>query len=168
MENNIFKMYMMIIDAARNGRFMYGNGALWYIIDNGNKVLLDTVNGTTTFIPEYNGVARVDMKVANELEAFLNATDSAPEYTSYINYDDATKIVVEAATRGDFLYNNGNQCYINYAGTVSVIELGVRYQDNKAAMHTKSLHGAWKYRRFNGENIKVTMTDSIKSWLSIR
>lgn len=173
MDNKTFNLFMEVINAAKEGRYMYGNGAMWYIVDiYGQKVMINTVNGTKELIPTYNGEARTDMRVAQDLEAFLSHEEAADVHTTEHNYMTARDMVATAARRNELLFTNGNLCYIKMSGTVVIAELGTQQykkgQGYVTNVHAMSLHAAWKYLRFNGENTRVQLDDSLKSWLGIR
>lgn len=65
-------MLMAVRDAARDGRFMFGNGADWFIVDHrGKKVHLNTVDITRNEVPEYAGTARKCAMTVRILDDFL-------------------------------------------------------------------------------------------------
>lgn len=172
--NETFNLYMEIIFAAKDNRYMHGNGRYYYILDAyNNKVCIDVLNGSKVLVPEYNASqAHTSMDTVRILEEFLIATDAAPVYTSEQSYTNARDMVAKAARNNNLLYTNGNQCYINECGTVLIVELGVRTWNNSmgyvAQVHCMSLHAAWKYLKFNGVNTRVELTESLKNWLAIR
>ena len=173
MDNKTFTLYMEIMTACKEGRFMFTNGAMNYIVDNcGQKIMINTVLGTKELVPNYNGEARTDMHEANSIETFLNKEDAQNPYVFERQYTVARDMVANAARRNEVLYTNGNLWYIKEAGTVVIVELGTqRYKQGFGYMTTlrsMSLHGAWKYLRFNGENTRREITADDKAFLGIR
>lgn len=173
MDNKTFTLYMEIMTACKEGRFMFTNSVMHYIVDNyGQKVMINTVNGTKELVPTYNGEARTDMHEANSLERFLNMEEAQDPYVFERQYTVARDMVANAARRNEVLYTNGHMWYIKEAGTVVIVELGAqRYKEGFGYMtrlYSMSLHGAWKYLRFNGENTRREITADDKVFLGIR
>ena len=173
MDNNTFTLFMEVINAAENGRYMYGNGAMWYIVDGfGQKVLINTVDGTRTLIPNYNAAeAHTDLRTAQSLVSFLEKSDRQAGYESTMPYYQAKQMVADAARKNELLFTNGGQWYINYSGTVVVVELGCIRRENgreMASMSAMNLHAAWGYRRFNGgEHVRHQICSATRQFLGI-
>lgn len=173
MDNKTFTLFMEVINAAENGRYMYGNGAMWYIVDNyGQKVMINTVNGTRELIPSYNAAeAHTDLHTAKSLIKFLEKTERQAGYESTMPYHKAKQVVAEAVRKNELLFTNGGQWYINYSGTVVVVELGYSHRENgqeMATVNAMSLHAAWGYRRFNGgEHVRHQICDATRKFLGI-
>ena len=157
---------MRVINAARTGRFMFGNGAQWYIVDeSGQKVMLDTVNGTTTFCPEYTASQpRMNEELARGLEEWLMAVDTEPGYSTFIPRWSAMDAVRYAVRNNNLLFTNGGQWYIEQGGTVVSYELGVNAPES--ARYAYSIHGAWKYMRAIGTE-RTKISEETRKFLSI-
>jgi len=171
MNNAIFSLFQEVINAARNGRYMFGNGAMWYIVDGfGSKVMINTVEGTKTMVPNYQGTPVTDHATADSLEQFLAQTDASDWNQTTMPYYTARDIVAQAAQKNELLFTNGGQWYINSHGTVIMVELGMMVNENgrqMARVNAASLHAAWKYRRFNGEATRATVDGDTKKYLGI-
>jgi hypothetical protein len=156
---------MRVIEAARAGRYMHGNGAMWYLVDEqGRQVLIDTVNGTITPCPEYNASEpHVNNVVANELENWLMIVPAEQGYASQMPRWSAMEAVRSATASGRLLFTNGGQWFVEEGGTVVSYELGVNAPDS--ARYAYSIHGAWKYRRCT--TTRVIVTDDIRKFLDI-
>jgi hypothetical protein len=172
MKNEIFSLFQEVISAARNGRYMYGNGGQWYIVDGfGNKVMIDTTGaGTKTMVPNYEGTPATDHATADRLERSLDQTE-VEWYETTIPYYEAREMVKNAAVKNELLFTNGGQWYINSYGTVINVTLGSIINDNGrqyAAIASANLHTAWKYYRFNnGEATRATICSDTKKFLGI-
>lgn len=168
MDNNIFNLYMEVIAAAKHGRYMYGNGAMWYIVDyTGHKVMINTINGTRELIPFYDGVAHTSLQTAENLIEFLANADCAQDYLREMPYNSAVEMVADAVKDNELLFTNGGQWYINHGGTVVMVELSSSINGN-ARLYVKNMHSAWCYRRFNGEYTRHNASDETKKFLGIR
>ena len=72
-----FNLFMEIISAAKEGRFMYGNGAQWFVQDTyGKTVYINTVEGTRAFDPTYVGAPVCALAQADSLENWLLSQDT--------------------------------------------------------------------------------------------
>jgi len=157
---------MEVIDACNNGRYMYGNGGTWYMVDTlGNKVCIDTTTpaATTTPVPTYVGTARTCYTTARDLEDFLMGCHGEITETKR-PYDMAKRYVRDLVMDGYCVYFNGGQWYMNVNGNVSCYELGalgewatVRYYDSLSS---------WRYLQSTGGG-KAVVTQSIKDYLHI-
>jgi hypothetical protein len=159
-----FKAFMEVIDACNNGRYMYGNGGTWYIVDTlGNKVCIDTTTpaATTTPVPTYVGTARTCYTTANSLEDFLMGCDGKIT-TDKQEYNLAYRNVASLVINRYCVFTNGGQWYMYTNGNVSCYELGT-LGEWATVRHYDAL-SSWKYIKSNG-NTPITETQSIKDYL---
>jgi hypothetical protein len=156
MSGNLFNLFMEVISAAKEGRFIYGNGAQWHIIDRfGRMTVIDTCEGTTTLVPEYTGTPRTDHSQSRRLEEFLMATQAEEGHTGEIGRNYAEEYIEDAKKNGNFIFGNGNHYFIRKGGTVVVYEMGTTIRRGMYQMvqfTAMTTHGAWKYLRANGIN----------------
>lgn len=164
-----FQMLMEVVKAAKEGRYMYGNGAQWYIVDEcGQKLYINHITGEKQFIPNYEGTPRVDMQFAESMERWLANEEAERAEESNLRYSDAKAWVAKAVKEGRLLFTNGNQWYIQnaeWSGYVTIVELGTLAAE--ARLYHMNLHASWKYMRFNG-NTRPTVTMSTKQYLGIQ
>ena len=159
-----FKAFMEVIDACNNGRYMYGNGGTWYIVDTlGNKVCIDTTTpaATTTPVPTYVGTTRTCYTTANNLEDFLMGC-AGKIATDKQEYNLAYRNVAMLVANGNCVFTNGGQWYMYNNGNVSCYELGALGE--WATIHQYDALSSWKYIKANG-NTRIIETQSIKDYL---
>lgn len=144
----IFSLFIRVMEAAKNGGYMFGNGADWYIVENGKKLHINTVSGTVNEVPNYNGTPVADMGTHNNLYSFLMQSEMQTGYDSvYTGFEcrSAIKSLIEACQEGSVLFTNGGQWYVcptNHKNTVMVYETSVR---GTVKVHQMSYGAAWKY-----------------------
>jgi hypothetical protein len=157
-----------VIEAARAGRYMHGNGAMWYVTDMmGNKFMIDTVNGTITTCPEYSASEpHTNNMVANELENWLMIVDAEQSFHSSMPRHRAMDMIRDAARNGGLFHTNGAQWYIDAAGTVVAIDLFGGPISNEVQFTSYSAHAAWKYKKAQGAS-RTVISEDIKKYLSI-
>jgi hypothetical protein len=156
---------MRIISACRSGRFFFGNGAMWYILDDqGRQVMIDTVNGTATFIPDYmpEMPAHSNEMVARSIEEFL--MNSSAGYTSEAEMPryQAMDMIRRATRDGGLWFTNGAQWYIEYCGGIQAVEL-LNSQSVKVRVYSQL--ASYQYKRWTSH--KAVVTDDIKKFLDI-
>lgn len=157
MDITTFNLFIQVISAAREGRFMFGNGAQWYIVDHaGRKWMYDTSIGTRTLVPDYEGTPRTDMGMAIRLEEFLLATKSEELFTRLVDYREAKAMVRDALRGGNLIFTNGGQWYIEIGGGVAVVDLSTKVSGTWARYSVMSRHGSWKYLRENTGRVQTT------------
>lgn len=167
-----FLLISEVIEAAREGRYMYGNGAMWYIVDTyGKKLCINHVTCEKEFIPSYEGEARKDLHVAESLERWLATEDSVRAQESHMLYHTAKAQVAKHYLAGEVIFTNGNQWYIkpSWSNHVTVIELGVvinNHGQQSAKVYSFGIYQSWKYLRFNGTQ-SVRIDDSTKRYFGL-
>lgn len=163
MKDNKFNLFIQVIEAAREGRFMYGNGAQWYITTHANtKVCIDTISDTTTATPDYVGTPRVDMDTVYSIERFLQTTSQEQAATVEYRYYDAKSIVKEAVNSNNLLFTNGNQWYVRVATNyVLMVTLGT--QTSHVTVHAMNMHASWVYMQEN--NRPCILTDATRKYM---
>jgi len=144
----IFGLFIQVMNAARNGNYMFGNGADWYIVENNKKLHINTVSGSVDEVPNYNGTPVVDMGTYNNLYRFLMQSDMQSGYDSTFagfEYRHAIRSLIEACEDGRVLFTNGGQWYVspkNHKNTVMVYETSVR---GTVKVHQMSYGASWRY-----------------------
>lgn len=128
---------------------MHGNGAQWFIKDNGVSVMVDTVNNEKHDMPSYMGVPRVDMDTAHTLEAFLMSQD-APTYDTMVRYTDAKAMVGKAVRDGRLLHTNANVWYVLHVDGTTVLRVSLGVDMTNALFTQYSKVASWQYMRGNG------------------
>lgn len=163
MNDNIFNLFMLVIKAAREGRYVYGNGAQWYIMDNGVPMCVDTINGQSFYLPSYKGMARVDMATADALESFLMSAQAEDTYKVEYRYSDAKSMIADAVRNNNLCFTNGNQWYAK-VGTycVVIVPLGVRA--SHVMVEVMNQHRSWMYMRNNPR--PCILTESTKKYMN--
>jgi hypothetical protein len=163
LKQNIFFLFLDIISAAREGRYMHGNGAQWFIVLRNEKVMIDTINGTTTPCPEYSAAeAHVDMETADNLERFLTSTQPNPTHKVEMYMGRAREMVKKAVNNNALLFTNGGQWYVkNGDYAVAVVNLAIRTQ--KVTIEVMDVHASWAYIR---NNRPVTIDEATREYMN--
>lgn len=164
MNDNIFALIMQVITAAREGRYMHGNGRYFHIIDNGQKVVIDVQDGTKTPCPNYVGTPMVDMGTVNSLTSFLMLQDSNMQDREF-SYDQAKNLVKEAVNSNRLLYTNGAQWVIVHTDGKSVISVSLGVMGKTAPVVNYNAHASWKYMENNG-SYRTTVSESTKKYMN--
>lgn len=175
MNTTTFDLFIRVIKAAREGRFMHGNGAQWNIVDeSGRKIVIDTTNNTVEFTPDYDGKPYTSHDLAYRLEDFLALSESSDDYSTDMEQHQAKAIVGQETANGNLMFTNGAQWYLRAKGTIIVIDLacveirgGYQREYRMVKYHAMSRHSAWKYVRAHGE-IRATVTNDTRNFLGIR
>jgi hypothetical protein len=72
LKREAYEMFMAVREAAQDGRYMFGNGADWFILEkDGTKVHLNTVMMTRNVVPTYTGTAVKCETTVRTLDDFL-------------------------------------------------------------------------------------------------
>lgn len=163
MNDNVFKLFIEVMTAAREGRYMFGNGAQWYIVNQFNhKVVIDTIQATTTPCPDYVGTPRVDMDTVYSIERFLKSASQEEAATVEYRYYDAKSIVKEAVNSNNLLFTNGNQWYVRVATNyVLMVTLGI--QTSHVTVYAMNMHASWVYMQEN--NRPCILTDATRKYM---
>lgn len=145
MLDNIFNLFIEVIKAAREGRFMYGNGGDWYIVDySGNKLYINTVNGTVMPMPYYDGEAHADWTVADQLVQFLLESDPGADFMYDISYVNAVMHKENSIKNGALLHYNGGQVYFkDYSNMVLWVDISAKKE--RTTMHRMSALCSFQY-----------------------
>lgn len=156
---------MRIISACRSGRYIFGNGAMWYLVDEqGRQIVIDTVNGTTAFIPDYMPEMdpHTNESTARSIEEFL--MNSSAGYTSEgeLPRYEAMEMVRRATRDGGLWFTNGCQWYVEYCGAIQAVEL-LNSQSVKVKVYSQL--ASYQYKRWTSH--KAVVTDDIKRFLDI-
>ena len=148
LSDTAYDLFMRVISAASEGRYYYGNGALWYINEYGRKLVIDTISNTVEEVPNYEGTMHTDQMVASKLLDFLRQADTqsytATHTGSSMDYFIAQ--LVEAAMANRVLFGNG--AYYVFAkenGTVIWLDY-VSANRGEIQVTTMTKLGSWQYR----------------------
>ena len=166
LNNAQFRAFITIIHAARNGRYMHGNGAQWYIVDTyGNNVCIDTTteHAYPVLVPTYTGVPRDCYSTASNLERFLMACHGYIG-TSEIQYHTAFNMMKKHIQDGNLVYTNGNHWYVRVNDNIFCFELGI--VRNVAVIHSYDALSSWRYIQ-STTGSKCHVTDSTKQYFGI-
>lgn len=160
MLDNIFSLFIEVIKAAREGRFLYGNGADWHIVDHtGRKLHINTSNGTVTQVPEYIGEAHADWRIADRLVNFLLASNPCADFEYDIKYSDAVMHRDNSLRNGMVLHYNGGQIYFrDYTNGVLWVDISTVRE--RTTMHRMSALRAFQYLQAMG----FSFENSVPVW----
>lgn len=157
MTDERFRLFMMVIQAAKSERFMHGNGAQWFIIDQwGQKVMVDTDAVKTVLVPDYDGTPHYAWSTAQNIERMLMCTDGIIGETT-MPYDRAFNRVRDHVADGHLVHTNGGQWTVYIGGTVMSFDLSTKdgsYGHNfpTARVCIFSAHASWRYMEMMGGN----------------
>lgn len=154
MLDNIFNLFIEVIKAAREGRYLYGNGGDWYIVDySGNKLYINTVNGTVMPMPSYDGQAHSDWDVADRLVQFLLSSNPGNDFMYDISYMDAVAHKDNSVKNGMLLFFNGGQVYFkDYNNMVLWVDISAKKE--RTTMHRMSALRSFQYLQAMGFSFK--------------
>ncbi len=150
MNDNIFFLFMQVIEAARTGRLMpHRNGRYWYTVEYGQKVCIDIHEGVQYSVPEHDGVPTTDMGVVSSLTRFLMNQESNVQVTEWAYWDVYAEIK-KAYKEGRLLHTNGGTwTYLHDDGkTVIRGELGAKAE--KVRFTVYGALASWQYLQNNG------------------
>lgn len=173
MTDERFRLFMMVIEAAKSERFMHGNGAQWFIIDQwGQKVMVDTDAVKTVLVPDYSGMPHYAWSTAQNIERMLLCTDGIIGETT-LPYNRAFNRVRDHVADGDLVYTNGGQWTVYIGGTVMSFDLSTKdgsYGHNfpTARVSIFSAHASWKYMQIMGGNtFRAVVSESSKKFFGL-
>lgn len=148
MTDHTYDLFQQVIDAAKEGRYCHGNGAIWCIVEkqlNGSlrDVVINTSQmgynnqlGIKKYVDSANPVAPyVANTVVNNLEAFLDRQTGSVASYSYSGGEYAfTRIraellreAIKAGKEGRCLHFNGGQVYFKREnGYIRVVDFSLR------------------------------------------
>jgi hypothetical protein len=158
-------MFMRVISACRTGRFFFGNGAMWYILDDqGRQVMIDTVNGTTTFVPDYMPETdpHTNESTARSIEEFLMNSSAGYVSEGELPRYQAMDMIRRATADGGLWFTNGCQWYIEYCGGIQAVEL---LSTSQVKVKVYSQLASYQYKRWTGK--RAVVTSDIKQFLDI-
>jgi len=143
-----YDLFMRVISAALEGRYYYGNGALWYINEQGKKLVVDTIHNTVTEVPHYEGTMHSDTRVVSSLRDFLRTAHTESHDATYTDGSMEYFIaqLVEAAMANRVLYGNGAY-YVFAKENGTVIWLNYTSGNRgEIQVSTMTKLGSWQYR----------------------
>jgi len=148
LSDTAYDLFMRVISAASEGRYYYGNGALWYINEYGRKLVIDTISNTVQEVPHYEGNMYTDHRVASSLLDFLRQADTQSYVATHTGGSMEYFIaqLVEAAMANRVLFGNG--AYYVFAkenGTVIWLDY-ISGNRGEIQVTTMTKLGSWQYR----------------------
>jgi len=167
--NDRFYLYMLVIEAARNERFMFGNGAQWYIVtDAGDKVVIDTDQCRIESVPNYQGDPSFAWDTVRTITAFLMQTCGAVHETT-MPYNVARKKAAEYLRNGHLVHTNGAQWHFYVHGTVYCFDFSGSAEPGRVANVSQyDAHASWRYMECMGGNTyRAKATESMKKFFGI-
>lgn len=160
MLDNIFRLFIEVVFAAREGRFIFGNGADWYIVNHaGKKLHINTINGTVAAVSDYDGQPHTDWRTADQLVNFLLASNPCADFEYEIKYSDAVLHKENSIKNGMLLDFNGGQLYFRDY-TNGVLWVDISSNKETTVMHKMSALRAFQYLQTVGFSFK----NSIPVW----
>jgi hypothetical protein len=148
MTDYTYNLFQQVIDAAKEGRYCHGNGAIWCIVEkqlNGSirNVVINTSEtgynnqlGTKQYVDTANPVdPYVAMTTANNLESFLdrqqgfvgNLNMTSKEYGYSAMLTREIREAVNAGKEGRCLHFNGGQLYYKRSNElIRVVDFSIR------------------------------------------
>jgi hypothetical protein len=144
---------MRVISAAKEGRYYHGNGAQWFVEEDGKKIAIDTMYATEKEVPEYQGTAHASYTTASNLERFLRVSD--PElshlasHTGQSLYLFVDELVEAAADKRVLFSNGGYYVYLNNYNRV-VWFMHASGPRGSVDIVTMSELASWKYMQSHG------------------
>jgi hypothetical protein len=138
---------------------------MWYLVDEqGRQVLIDTVDGTTRFVPDYMPETHPHSNemVARSIEEFL--MNSSAGYTSEAEMPrwQAMDMIRRATRDGGLWFTNGAQWYVEYCGAIQCVEL---LNTSQVKVRVYSQLASYQYKRWT--KTKAIVTSDIKKFLDI-
>lgn len=167
MNDQTFNLFIRVINAAKTGNFVYGNGANWHITENGKDVFINTELGTV----EVSNVASTavvanDMNTVRNLEQFLMEADATMQTViidGFHNRKMAVDAILHADKFGDLLYTNGAQYCVRTGGLVTIWDIGTA---NRVAITYKGALASWQHLVANG-GYTVSLSEDTKNYIRI-
>lgn len=167
MNDHIFALFMRVINAAKTGNYVYGNGANWHIVEGGKDVFVNTQLGTV----EVSNVASVavavtDMNTVRNIEQFLMSEEASMQtviINGYHNRKMAVDAILHADKFGDLLYTNGAQYSVRSGGLVTIWDIGTA---NRVAVTYKGALASWQHLTANG-GYTVKLSEDTKNYIRI-
>lgn len=167
MNDHVFNLFIRVINAAKAGNFVYGNGANWHITENGKDVFINTELGTV----EVSNIATTavltsDMNTARNLEQFLMASEGTMQTVvidGYHNRKMAVDAILHADAFGDLLYTNGAQYSVRSGSLVTIWDIGTA---GRVAITYKGALASWQHLTANG-GYTVSLSEDTKNYIRI-
>lgn len=130
---------------------MFGNGASWYIVENGKKLMIDTVRGEVELIPNYEGTPCVDMQTYDILYRFLMQTEMhegyTSEYTSHYEMRACKDALIKACKDNEVKFTNGGQWFVNHHSHRGVVVMYDISSAGKVVRYQMSAGASWQYKQ---------------------
>lgn len=148
LSDTAYDLFMRVISAALEGRYYYGNGALWYINEWDRKLVIDTISNTVTEVPHYEGTMHSDAHVVSSLRDFLRTahTESYDATHTGSSMEYFVDLLVQAAAANRVLFGNGAYyVFMKENGTVIWLNY-VSGNRGEIQVSTMTKLGSWQYR----------------------
>lgn len=144
---------MRVISAATEGRYYHGNGAQWFVEEDGKKVVIDTMDATEKEVPTYEGTAHTSYTTASNLLDFLRVSESELSHlavhTGQSLYWFVDELVKAAADKRVLFSNGGYYVYLNNYNRV-VWFMHASGPRGSVDIVTMSELASWKYMQSHG------------------
>lgn len=148
LSDTAYDLFMRVISAALEGRYYYGNGALWYINEYGKKLVVDTIHNTVEEVPHYEGTMHTEQHVASSLLDFLRTaqTDSYVAVHTGGSMQYFVDQLVQAAAANRVLFGNGAYyVFTKENGTVIWLDY-ISGNQGEIQVTTMTKLGSWQYK----------------------
>jgi hypothetical protein len=167
MNDHTFALFIRVINAASSGRYVYGNGANWHIVEGNKDVFIDTQLGKVTMSDvDSTAVAVTDMSTVRNIEQFLMSEQGTTQTViidGYHNRKMAVDAILHADKFGDLLYTNGAQYSVRSGGLVTIWDIG---NAGRVTVTYKGALASWQHLTANG-GYTVTLSEDTKNYIRI-
>jgi len=167
MNDQTFNLFIRVINAASSGRYVYGNGANWHIVEGNKDVFIDTQLGTVTMSSvDSTAVKGTDMQAVRNINAYLmeaEATMQTVHLDGYHNCKMAVDAILWADKNNELLYSNGGQYTIKTGGLVTIWDIGTR---GRVIVTYKGAHASFKHITAHG-GYTVSLSEDTKNLIRI-
>lgn len=145
-----FNLLIDVMNAAREGRYIHGNGRIYHINDyRGCTVSIDIMEGVATPEPRYIGIPRRDFNAADSIRSYLMLAEQEITQPLHYRWNDAHRMVAQAVQSDSLLYTNGGQWWIQQgASYVTCVNLAI-LADTAEVTHLNA-HASWVYLQQQG------------------
>lgn len=167
MNDQTFNLFNRVINAAKTGNFVYGNGANWHIVEGGKDVFINTQLGTVEMSNVASTAVKVtDMQAVRNINAYLmeaDATMQTVHLDGYHNCKMAVDAILWADKNNELLYSNGGQYAIKTGGLVTIWDIGTR---GRVIVTYKGAHASFKHLTAHG-GYTVSLSEDTKNYIRI-
>lgn len=167
MNDSTFNLFVRVINAAKTGNFVYGNGANWHIVEDNKDVFINTQLGTVEMSNVASTAVKVtDMNTVRNMQQFLMASESTTQTVhldGYHNRKMAVDAILWANNNNDLLYSNGAQYCVRTGGLVTIWDIGAK---GRVTVTYKGALASWQHLTANG-GYTVSLSEDTKNYIRI-